>query len=57
MPKRPPLAKPTMVRMPREMRAELEDLAAKNGLSVSDVVRLAVRKQLAADKPTKPIWP
>lgn len=47
MPKRQPLAKPTMIRMPESMRDELERIATHNGLSLSDVVRFAIRSQLA----------
>lgn len=45
-----PLSKPMMIRIPESMKDDLETIAASNDLSVSAVVRLAVKKHLPAMK-------
>ncbi len=48
--KKLPLSKPMMIRIPETMRDDLEKVAAGNDISVSAVVRLAVKKHLPAMK-------
>lgn len=48
--KKPPLSKPMMIRIPETMKCDLENVAASNDLSVSAIVRLAVKKHLPAMK-------
>lgn len=45
-----PLSKPMMIRIPETMKSDLENVAANNDLSVSAIVRLAVKKHLPAMK-------
>jgi len=45
-PKKRKLSNPVMVRMEDTMRIDLEAIAKANGLNTSDVVRLAVSRQL-----------
>lgn len=41
-----PLTTPIMVRMDQSMKADLYQVAKANGLSISDIVRLACRLQM-----------
>jgi antitoxin component of RelBE/YafQ-DinJ toxin-antitoxin module len=41
---------PFMVRLPRDMRRDVESVAKANGLTMSDIVRLACRMELPAIK-------
>lgn len=46
--KKAPLTKPVMIRMDQQMRDRIESVAQANGLNTSDIVRLAVSRQLPA---------
>jgi hypothetical protein len=48
--KKQPLSKPVMIRMEEGMKQEVEAIAAANDLSASDIIRLAVRRQLPSLK-------
>jgi hypothetical protein len=48
--KKQPLSKPLMVRVPQTMKDDLENVAAANDLSVSALIRVAVKKHLPAMK-------
>ena len=49
-PKKQPLSRPLMVRIPQTMKDDLENVAAANDLSVSALIRVAVKKHLPAMK-------
>lgn len=49
-PTKQPLSKPMMIRIPAAMKTDLENVAANNDLSVSALVRIAVKKHLPAMK-------
>jgi len=44
--KKDTLAKPVMIRMDQDTHARIRTIAEANGLSVSDIIRLSVRRQL-----------
>lgn len=48
--KKQPLSKPLMVRMEEEMKQDVEAIARANDLTTSDIVRLAIRRQLPSLK-------
>lgn len=48
--KKQPLSQPLMVRVPQAMKDDLENVAAANDLSVSALIRVAVKKHLPAMK-------
>jgi hypothetical protein len=50
MPKKRNLSNPVMVRMEDSMRIDLEAIARANGLNTSDIVRMAVSRQLPSLK-------
>lgn len=50
LPKKRNLSTPVMVRMEHSMRMDLEAVAKANGLNTSDIVRMAVNRQLPALK-------
>lgn len=50
MPPRSKKSKPMMIRMDDQMSADIKAIAKANDLSASDVIRLAVRRQLPAIK-------
>ena len=49
-PKNRNLSNPVMTRMDSSMRIDLEAIAKANGLNISDIVRLAISRQLPALK-------